>query len=125
MGILVEVSKTSELKDGTMKAVSVNEREILLAKVGDKYYAADNRCPHMGGKLSQGKLEGTVVTCPLHGSQFDLSDGRVVRWLKGSGVVSAVGRVLKSPKQLATYNVNIKGGKILVEFRLSLISHGA
>jgi len=115
MSNLVRVSKTSELKDGTMKDVSVNGREILLAKVGNKYYAADNRCPHMRGKLSKGKLEGTVVTCPLHGSQFDLSDGHVVRWLKGSGVVSAVGRVLKSPRQLATYNVNIEDDRILVE----------
>ena len=115
MGILVEVSKPSGLKDGTMKAVSVNEREILLAKVGDKYYAADNRCPHMKGKLSQGKLEGTVVTCPLHGSQFDLSNGQVVRWLKGSGVVSAVGRVLKSPRQLTIYNVKVEDDNIMIE----------
>ena len=111
----MELNKTNELKDGTMKDVSVNGREILLAKVGDKYYAADNRCPHMGGRLSRGKLEGTVVTCPLHGSQFDLSDGKVVRWLKGSGIISAIGRVLKSPRQLTTYNVNIEGDRILVE----------
>ena len=44
----------------------------------------------MGGKLSQGKLEGTAVTCPRHGSQFDLTDGRVVRWLKESGLVYSV-----------------------------------
>ena len=98
-----------------MKEVLVNGHEILLAKVGDKYYAADNRCPHMGGKLSLGKLEGTVVTCPLHGSQFDLSDGKVVRWLKGSGIISAIGMVLKSPRQLTTYQVNVEGDRILVE----------
>ena len=115
MSSLLEAGKTSELQDGTMKGVTVKGHEILLAKVGDKYYAAANRCPHMGGKLSQGKLEGTVVTCPLHGSQFDLSDGRVVRWLKGSGIISAVGRALKSPRQLTTYNVNIEDGRILVE----------
>jgi len=115
MSSLVEVSKTSELKDGTMKEVLVQGRQILLAKVGDKYYAADNRCPHMGGKLSQGKLEGTVITCPLHGSQFDLSDGRVVRWLKGSGVVSAVGRALKSPRQLTIYNVKVEDDKVMIE----------
>ena len=115
MGNRVEVSKTGELKDGTMKAVSVNGREILLARVGDKYYAADNRCPHMGGKLSQGRLEGTVITCPLHGSQFDLSDGHVVRWLKGSGIVSAIGRVLKSPRQLTIYNVKVEDDRTLIE----------
>jgi len=75
MSSLVEISKPNELEDGTMKEISVDGHEILLARVDDKHYAADNRCPHMGGKLSQGKLEGTVVTCPLHGSQFDLRDG--------------------------------------------------
>ena len=115
MGILVEVSKTSDLKDGAMKAVSVNGREILLAKVGDKYYAADNHCTHMGGKLSQGKLERTVVTCPLHGSQFDLSDGRVARWLKGSGAVSSIGRVLKPPRQLTIYNVKVEDDRVMIE----------
>jgi 3-phenylpropionate/trans-cinnamate dioxygenase ferredoxin subunit len=98
-----------------MKEVLVNGHEILLAKVNEKYYAANNRCPHMGGKLSLGKVEGTVVTCPLHGSQFDLSDGKVVRWLKGSGIISAIGRVLKSPRQLTTYQVNVEGDRILVE----------
>jgi len=115
MSSLVGVSKTSELKDGAMKDVSVNGREILLAKVGDKYYAADNRCPHAGGKLSQGKLEGFVVTCPVHGSQFDLRDGQVVRWLKGSGLISAVGRFLKSPRQLTTYNVKVEDDRVIIE----------
>jgi len=115
MSSLVEMGKTSELEDGTMKAVSVQGREILLAKVADKYYAGDNRCPHMGGKLSQGKLEGTVVTCPRHGSQFDLRDGQVVRWLKGSGLVSMVGKALKSPRPLATYNVRVEDDRIWIE----------
>jgi 3-phenylpropionate/trans-cinnamate dioxygenase ferredoxin subunit len=114
MSSLVEVGKTTELKDGTMKEVSIEGHNILIAKVRDKYYAADNRCPHMGRKLSQGKLEGTVVTCPGHSSQFDLKDGKVVRWLKGSGVISAVGKVLKSPKPLTVYKVKVEGGRVMV-----------
>ncbi len=112
---LVEVAKASELKDGAMKEVLARGREILLAEVADKYYAGDNRCPHMGGKLSRGKLEGTVVTCPRHGSQFDLTDGRVVRWLKGSGLVSMIGKALKSPRPLATYNVKVEDDRIWIE----------
>ncbi len=115
MGNLVEVGKTSEFAAGTMKEVITQGREILLARVGDKYYAADNRCPHSDGKLSQGKIEGTIVTCPRHGSQFDLGDGRVVRWLKGSGLMSRIGKALKSPRPLSTYNVDIQGDKILIE----------
>ncbi len=115
MSSLVEAGKVSELQEGAMEQVSVQGREMLLARVGDKYYAADNHCPHMGARLSQGKLQGTVVTCPKHGSQFDLSDGRVVRWLKGSGVVSVIGRVFKSPGQLTVYNVKVEEDRILIE----------
>ena len=115
MSSLVEAGKTSELQEGAMKQVLVQGREVLLARVGDSYYATDNRCPHMGGKLSQGKLEGTVVTCPLHGSKFELRDGQVVRWLKGSGFLSRVGKALKSPRQLTTYNVKVEDDKILIE----------
>lgn len=115
MSNLVEAGKISELQEGAMKQVLVQRQEILLARVGDKYYAAGNRCPHMGGKLSQGKLEGAIVTCPLHGSQFDLSNGQVVRWLKGSGIASAVGRALKSPRQLTVYNVQVKDDNIMIE----------
>lgn len=115
MGIFVEVGKVGELEAGTMKEVAVQGQEILLAKVGSKYYAADGRCPHLGGRLAQGKLEGTVVTCPLHGSQFDLADGHVVRWLKGSGVLSALGKALKGPRPINTYKVKAEGDRILVE----------
>jgi 3-phenylpropionate/trans-cinnamate dioxygenase ferredoxin subunit len=111
----IEVAKVAELEDGTMRKVIASGHEILLAKVGDAYYAADNRCPHMSGDLSRGKLEGTVVTCPRHSSQFDLKDGSVVRWLKGSGVLSKVGALLKSPRQLATYRVTVEGDAVLVE----------
>jgi 3-phenylpropionate/trans-cinnamate dioxygenase ferredoxin subunit len=115
MSKFTEVAKIEELKSGTMKTVTAEGREILLAKVGDKYYATDNRCPHMKGDLSQGKLEGTVVTCPVHGSQFDISNGQVVRWLKG-GLMSKLGSALKMSKDLKVYNVKVEDGKVLVEF---------
>jgi len=114
MSKFTEVAKMEELKSGTMKAVIAEGREILLARVGDKYYAVDNRCPHMNGDLSKGKLEGTVVTCPVHGSQFDISNGQVVRWLKG-GLMSKVGSALKLSKALKVYNVRVEDGRVLVE----------
>ena len=115
MSKFTEVAKIEELKSETMKMVIAEGREILLARVGDKYYAVDNRCPHIKGDLSQGKLEGTVVTCPLHGSRFDISNGQVVRWLKG-GLMSKLGSALKMSKALKVYNVKVEDGKVLVEF---------
>ena len=115
MGNYVEAGKTGEFEEGTRKKVSIQGHEILLARVGDRFYAADNLCPHMGGDLSAGKLEGTIITCPRHASRFDLRDGKVVRWLKGSGLISAVGKVLKSPKPLKTYDVKIEVDTILIK----------
>ena len=114
MSKFIEVAKTEEVKSGTMKVVIAEGREILLARVGDKYYATDNRCPHMKGDLSQGKLGGTVVTCPVHGSQFDISNGRVVRWLRG-GLMSKVGKALKLSKDLPVYNVKVEDGRVAIE----------
>jgi 3-phenylpropionate/trans-cinnamate dioxygenase ferredoxin subunit len=114
MSKFTEVAKIEELKSGTMKMVMAEGREILLARVGDRYYATDDRCPHMKGDLSQGKLEGTVITCPRHGSQFDIANGQAVRWLKG-GLMSKIGGALKMSKALTVYNVKAENGRILVE----------
>jgi 3-phenylpropionate/trans-cinnamate dioxygenase ferredoxin subunit len=111
----VSIGKADQLADGTMKEVTVNGHEVLIARVGGTFYAAAGICPHMGGRLAQGKLEGTIVTCPRHGSQFDLANGNVVRWLRGSGLFSRVGTALKSPRPLMTYNVKVERGEILVE----------
>lgn len=122
MADFVEIGKAGELANGTMKEISIQGQKILLAFTGGKYYAVPNRCTHMGGNLSKGKLEGTIVTCPLHGSQFDLKDGSVVRWLKGSGVMSLAGRTMsaigaaaKMEKSLTTYEVKLAGDKILAK----------
>jgi len=114
MAEFVEVARTEELPSGTMKAMVVAGREILLARVGDEFYAAAKLCPHMKGDLSRGQLEGSVVTCPRHGSRFDLTTGRVVRWL-GGGVLSKVGTAFKMSRDLVVYNVKVQDGKVLVE----------
>ena len=111
----VEVATTEELRDGTMKMARVNGHEILLARSGDNYYSADNRCPHMGGNLSQGTLDGTVVTCPRHHSQFDLADGHVIRWTDFTGIKKSLGKLFKSPRPLKTHPVTVEGEKVLVD----------
>lgn len=113
----VEIATINELADGNMKMAKVSGREILLARVGDNYYSTDNRCPHMGGNLSMGTLEGTVITCPRHHSQFDLTDGHVVRWTDWKGLKLAIGKTLKSPRPLKTHEVKIEDNKILVDVK--------
>jgi 3-phenylpropionate/trans-cinnamate dioxygenase ferredoxin component len=115
MGRLIDVGATDDVADGAIKMVTVEGRDLLLARVGEKYYAADDRCPHMGGRLSQGRLEGTVVTCPRHGSRFDLTDGHVVRWTKWSGITLILAKTLKSPRPIKIYRVQPQGDRLLVD----------
>jgi 3-phenylpropionate/trans-cinnamate dioxygenase ferredoxin subunit len=109
-----EVATRDELKEGAMMKVKVAGRWILVANVGEVYFAADNRCPHMGGDLSKGTLEGTILTCPLHHSKFDLTDGRMVRWTDWKGIKLSIAKIVKSPRRLTTYAVKVEGEKILV-----------
>lgn len=113
----VEVVVQDELKDGKMKAVMVNGDEILLAKVEGKYYAVSNICPHMKGRLSEGILDGFTVTCPRHGSRFDIRDGGNLRWLKGSGIISNIAKAVKPPRAVKSYPVQFEDGKVTIHVR--------
>lgn len=115
----IDVGPIGEVAEGAMKAVEVAGRALLVARVGDRFYAADEHCPHLGGHLSRGTLEGTVVTCPLHGSRFDLADGSVVRWTGASGLALKMAKAIKPPRSLATYLVRIEDGRLLVEIEES------
>ncbi len=112
----IEIAKTGDLKPGEMKRILVQGKEVLLARVGDIFYAADNRCPHMGGNLSQGRLEGTIITCPRHASQFDLKDGHVVRWTTWPGALVAVDQLRSHTRPLPIYKVITEGDKIKLKF---------
>jgi len=114
MNEFVDVGAADELADGAMKTVQAKEREILLARVGDRYFAAESRCPHMRGELSQGTLEGTIVTCPVHHSRFDLEDGRVVRWTDWSGIMLSMAKLFQPPRPLSVYEVKVEEGRVLV-----------
>ena len=57
----LEAANEEAVPAGTMQMVKLDDHELLIARVADQWYAADNRCPHMGGHLADGVLDGTVV----------------------------------------------------------------
>jgi nitrite reductase/ring-hydroxylating ferredoxin subunit len=75
----VEIGKASEISDGKMKHVEVDGKEVLIANVGGNFYAVSDRCGHSNASLSKGILTGNIVTCPLHGAQFNVTTGRKVK----------------------------------------------
>jgi 3-phenylpropionate/trans-cinnamate dioxygenase ferredoxin subunit len=72
------VAKAADVLSGQVKAVEVEGKSIALANVDGRFFAFDDTCTHEACSLADGVLEGTVVTCPCHGAQFDVTDGRVV-----------------------------------------------
>jgi len=109
-----DVLGAKELAPGEMRKVSTGGRNVLLARVEDDFHAVQLRCPHLAADLSKGTLEGSVVTCPLHGSQFDVTDGTALRWTDWSGALEAVAEALRPPRPLRTYEVRVEGGRVFV-----------
>ena len=73
-----EVAKASEFPVGSVKVVKVSGLDVMVANLEGKLYAIANKCTHLGGPLGKGKLAGSVIQCPWHGSKFDVKTGAVV-----------------------------------------------
>ena len=110
----IRLTSIEGLETGGLKAASLDGHSLLVARAGDEYFISDGACPHMGGHLADGSLQGTVVTCPRHHSQFDLRDGHVVQWTDWEGSKLSIGKLLRHPRPLRTYAVKVDGNDILV-----------
>jgi nitrite reductase/ring-hydroxylating ferredoxin subunit len=73
------VARADDLKEGDIRAFDVRGTKIAVANVAGTFYAFGDTCTHMGCSLAEGDLEETTVTCPCHGSEFDVVSGEVLR----------------------------------------------
>ena len=101
MGQLIKVAEINEVPPGTAKVVDLEGRPVALFNIEGTYYAIDDTCTHRGGPLSEGEVEGTIVTCPLHGATFDVTTGYVLGPPASNGV--------------ARYDVEVEGNDIKIE----------
>ena len=76
---LVRLGSSKDIVHGQMRVFELEGTKVNVASAGGKLYAFDDTCTHTGCSLAKGKLEGTTVTCPCHGSQFDVRSGVVLR----------------------------------------------
>lgn len=86
----ITIGKQGDIPEGKMKKFEVGGREIMIANVGGKFYAVSDRCGHSNASLSKGALTGNIVTCPLHGAQFDVTTGRMVKDINLEGERSSL-----------------------------------
>ena len=100
MATFTKVTKTSDVPVNSGKTFSAPGKQIAVFNVEGTLYAIDNICPHKGGPLGEGTLEGTKVTCPWHGWQFEVTTGKF----------------LPAPDRgVASYPVKVEGDDVFVE----------
>jgi nitrite reductase/ring-hydroxylating ferredoxin subunit/uncharacterized membrane protein len=77
-GEWTDAAALDDMPDGELSRVEVDGIPVVVLREGGSVYAAAATCPHVGGPLDEGERDGTCVTCPWHGSVFDLRDGSLV-----------------------------------------------
>jgi len=101
MGTRHKVTDLASLPPGKATCVQAAGRAIALFNLGGRLHAVDDACTHAGGNLSEGEVDGTVVTCPWHGATFDLATG---------AALSAPAR-----ENVRCYPVHVQGQDVLLE----------
>lgn len=71
----VSVGNVDEWADGQIRDVKVHKKPMAVARVGDRFFALNSICPHMGGPISCGTIIGKAVMCPWHSWTFDVETG--------------------------------------------------
>ena len=75
MAEFVKVAATGDIPEGEGRCFDVGDQQVAIFNVEGTYHALDNVCPHQGGPLGEGELDGKMVTCPWHAWDFDVTTG--------------------------------------------------
>ncbi len=95
----VLVARASEIPIGEAKVVVVLGHPVAVFHLAEGFFAVSNVCLHRGGPVGEGSLDGPVVTCPLHGWEYDVRTGK---------------NVANPMARLRTYPVRVDGEDVLV-----------
>ena len=97
---LVKVASVDDIPEGSATIVQAGGKAIALFNIKGEFYAIDNTCIHRGGSLGDGFVDGSTVTCPLHGWQYDIQTGQ---------------GVMPTSPGVKSYKVDIQGNDIYIE----------
>ncbi len=97
----VPVAKFSLLADPGRQLVEIDDRLVVLFRVGNDVFALDDVCTHDGGPLGEGDLEDHSIACPRHGAKFDIRTGKAL--------------TMPATKATVSYEVKIVGDDIMLK----------
>ncbi len=75
----IQVGLAKDVPADGMRGFRAGDKPVVISNIEGRFYAIGDKCTHRGCSISKGKKEGEVVTCPCHGSRFNLKTGAVVR----------------------------------------------
>lgn len=114
----VSVCKSEDLPEGEVRQLKARGKEIAVGRlVGGQVFAVGGRCSHMFARLGKGKLDGTILECPWHGAQFDVTDGCVAKWAQRPLALKLIYDATLPAfmkRSIPTYDVKEENGEVFV-----------
>jgi 3-phenylpropionate/trans-cinnamate dioxygenase ferredoxin subunit len=104
--VWVRVCRLDALPEGHAINVHVNNQRLVIARCGDRARIVQGYCTHMLYALKDSAVKDCAITCKLHGSQFDLSDGSVLSW------VTPLTDDIRARKALRVYETEVRDGVV-------------
>jgi nitrite reductase/ring-hydroxylating ferredoxin subunit len=118
-----EIAKSGQIREGAVYVTTAGGHSIAATRVNGAVQVFENKCPHLGLSLAKGKIANGTITCPFHGSKFDICSGRNLDWVTGvmgtktpewTRVIIALG---KKPAGLKTFPASEGEGSVFVDIR--------
>jgi len=118
---LIELARSDEIIEGIVRVSSAAGHNVAITRVNGTVCAFENKCPHMGLSLARGKISDGTITCPFHGSRFEICSGKNLTWANSvlgarmpgwSHKALAMG---KPPADLKIIEVTERDGKVLAK----------
>ncbi len=98
----IVVGKKADIPSGKMVHIEAGGKDVLVTNIDDNFYAMSDICTHAGANLHEGELNGKEVTCPWHGSKWDVTTGKLI-WFPSK------------IKDEETYKVTVEGDTVYLE----------
>lgn len=118
----VKVADSSDIKSGEMFSTTVDDTKLLLSRVDGEVKGVIDKCTHLGMPMRKGKFDGRVITCPFHGSRFDIASGENLDWvsnimgMKAPKWACKLIEMGKQPAPLTTLTIEEREGSVYASF---------
>lgn len=116
----INIGKINEFEIGKPRILRAGGVAIIVNRAENGFCAVANHCPHLGLPIANGKVEGNVITCPFHGSKFDMCTGENLDWVTsfaGAKLPNWSRRLMtmgKKPTPIETFRVILENDTVFV-----------